>query len=156
MAGLGDTINQRRLDLMLVTGPDIVKWTLDRLEGYDFDNPVGVCIIKHERLVGAVVYDNYRPDAQSINVSIALDDKRTLTRDLLKQLFHYPFEQLNCKRMVALIDTRNTPSITLCRRLGFVQEGVLRKAGFNDTDLAIFAMLRDECTWLTLKTSKDT
>lgn len=141
---------------MIVTGPDIVKWALDRMECYEFDNPVGVGIIRDNRIVGAVVYDNYRPEAKTIYVSIALDDKRALTKDLLIQLFHYPFEQLNCNRMVALIDTRNTPSLTLCRRLGFVQEGVLRKAGLNNSDLAIFAMLRDECLWLTLKTSKNT
>lgn len=134
---------------MIVYGPDVIQWTEAKMQGYGFDNPFGLGIIKDDKLVGGVVYDNYRPAAKTVSVSIALTSKTALTKDLLKRLFAYPFIDLGCNRLMATIDVNNHPSLKLCRALGFTQEGTLRKASPAGSDLAIFGMLRDECRWLT-------
>ena len=142
---------------MLVYGQEIVEWCASKMDGYSFDNPFGVGIIKQDKLVGAVVFDNWRPDAKSMCVSIALTDKTALTRGILQKLFEYPFSLNGCNRLMTMIDATNTPSLTLCRALGFTQEGSLRKASPKGNDIAIFGMLRDECRWLnTLQSTSKT
>ena len=133
---------------MLLYGPEIVTWAEQRIIGYGFDNPYGIAIIKSNKLVGAVVFDNHRPAAKSVCVSIVLEDKTALTRKILADLFGFAFIQLGCMRMNAMIDESNQPSLNLIRRLGFIQEGTLRKASPTGGNVAIFGMLQDECRWL--------
>lgn len=134
---------------MIVTGPDIPKWAEARMGGYGFDNPMGFGIIRRNKLVGAVIYDNYRPAAKSVFVSIALDDKAALTKPLIAKVFEYAFFDLGCNRIQAMIDENNHPSIELCRRLGFSKEGELREAGPNGSNLYLFALLKRENRWFT-------
>jgi RimJ/RimL family protein N-acetyltransferase len=135
---------------MIVHGDDLTQWAQDRMPGrIGFDNPLSIGIIKESRLVGVVVYDNYRPAIKSISVSIVLESKVALTRELLSYLFDHPFNRLGCKRIQAMIDEQNYPSIKLCRQLGFTQEGALRKASpIEGHNLLIFGMLKEECKWL--------
>jgi RimJ/RimL family protein N-acetyltransferase len=138
---------------MIVTGPDIAKWAEARMGGYGFDNPMGFGIIRQDKLVGAVVYDNYRPAAKSVFVSIALDYKAALTKPLIAQVFNYAFYDLGCNRIQAMIDENNHPSLELCRRLGFSKEGELREASPSGSNLFLFALLKRENRWSTRQSS---
>lgn|GEM_PF-1261429 len=149
MASLGYPIHAGGLALSFVFGQPIVDWANSKIVGNPgFDNPVGFGILKQDKLIGAVVFDNYRPIAKSVCVSIALTDKRALNRQKLRELFEYPFIKLSCNRLVCMIENCNTPSINLARQLGFVHEGTLRQASLNNNDILIFGMLRNECKWL--------
>jgi len=137
---------------MLVYGDSIAQWAQDRIDGnLGFDKPFSIGIIKDNRLVGAVIFDNYRPQLKSIFVSIVLIDKIVLTRTLIYSLFDYPFNTLNVNRVQAMINVNNTPSIRLCQKLGFLREGILREASEHGEDILLFGMLKRECKWLSGK-----
>ena len=140
---------------MLVYGHELAAWAQEKMPGrLGFDAPFCVGVINENQLGAVIVYDNYRPAVKSISVSIVVEDKKVLTRKLLKTLFAYPFFDLQCRRIQAIIDEKNNPSIKLCRQLGFAQEGILRKASpIEGNDLLIFGMLKEECKWLSGKTT---
>lgn len=97
------------------------------------------------KIVGGVVYHNYR--GTGIEGSIYTTDKRWCNRHNLYHIFHYPFEQLGCKRFTAITQTRNQSSQTFLEKLGFKQEGLIRQA-FEDDDGILYGMLREECRWV--------
>ena len=134
---------------MIVTGNDIVDWAHKNIpNNLGFENPIGYGIIRNDQLVGAVVYDNWRPAVKSICVSIVIKNKHALSKKILNILFSEAFIRLDCLRMSALIESDNQSSVKLCRSLGFIHEGTLRKASFVQKDLLVFGMLRSECKWL--------
>ena len=66
-----------------------------------------------------------------------------LNKALLKHIFTYIFRTLNCKRLTARIENKNSKSINLVTRLGFVKEGELR-----GLDTGIYSLLKQECKWV--------
>lgn len=65
------------------------------------------------------------------------------TKGLLSIIFGYIFGQLGCARCTAKIREDNIDSRELVERLGFVQEGILRKAK-DGKDVLIFGLLKEE------------
>lgn len=70
-----------------------------------------------------------------------------LSRDFIRAVFRYVFEELNCRRCTGRVDASLDWAGKL-ERLGFVQEGRLRGAATSGHDTLIFGMLRRECRWL--------
>lgn len=70
--------------------------------------------------------------------------------EFLTILFSYPFTQLNCGRITAIVARDNTRIRKLIEHLGFSQEGLLRKA-LPQGDAVVYGMLREECPWLLQK-----
>jgi len=103
-------------------------------------------VFRHGKLLGGVVFDLYT--GRDIVMSAAFDSPAWCTRKILKRLFSYPFVQLGCRRMTTITTVDNEAALSLDRRLGFVEEGRLRKAFPGDTDAIVLGMLREECKWL--------
>jgi RimJ/RimL family protein N-acetyltransferase len=93
-----------------------------------------------------VVYTRFSP--HNCEMSIATDGKRAwASREFLRVVYRYPFEQLALARVTAVIEQDNTPSLSMCRKLGHVQEGTL-KQWFGAKDGIVMRMLRSECRWI--------
>ncbi len=58
-----------------------------------------------------------------------------------RRLLKYGFEELGLVRIVAVVDPRNTRSLSVARRLGMTEESMVRA---YDHDLVLFAMTADE------------
>lgn len=99
-----------------------------------------------QRILGAVIYDCFY--ARDCNVSLAIEDKRCVTREVLRAVFAYPFVQLALPRISASVDASNAASLCLMHRWGFRKEGVKRGAGIDGGDEILFGMLRNECRWI--------
>lgn len=82
--------------------------------------------------------------AGGIECSIVATDPRWKDKGTLLHLFGYPFMHLGCNRITVRVLATNTASLKLMKKLGFVEEGKLRKA-VDGVDQFIFGMLRDEC-----------
>lgn len=135
--------------MIWLPGDEYIQWVQDRMpEGVCFDNPVGVGIIKHGLIVVGIVYDNYRPAAKCISISVAVDDKTAVTRAGIRKMFYFPFNVLGCRRITNVVEADNEQSLEVTRKLGYTLEGVMRKASVTGKDLHIFGMLREECKWL--------
>lgn len=117
------------------------------LERGAFDPCRAIGVTLDEELVCGVVWHDFRwPD---IRASLASTTPRWLTRRVLRGLFAYPFIQLKCNRVTAVVRGSDTTIQAFDERLGFKREGTLRRAWHDGQDDAILlGMLREECPWV--------
>lgn len=110
-----------------------------------FKSCAALGVVSDGELIGGVVYHEYR--INDIQISLAATDKRWLTKALMRSFFLYPFEQLKCERVTSFIPSRNATTRRFCEKIGFTQEGNIRR-GFVGDDCIVYGMLRDECKWI--------
>lgn len=110
-------------------------------------------LLLHGRLVAGILYEDF--NGANIQMHVAAEDgKHWLTRKFLYALFYYPFEQLQCKRVTALVASSNTACRRLLLHVGFVVEAVLTDA-HPEGDLIVFMMKKADCKWLNPKYAKE-
>ena len=83
-----------------------------------------------------------------VEVTAVAKSSKWGNRDILRQLFSYPFEFLKVTRLQAIVSVKNTHSNDIVKRLGFVFEGVARNAWDGCLGANIYSMLPNECKWL--------
>lgn len=141
---------------MLVYGSDkeLCDWasTLIFRIPEQFQNSKAIGVSNNGKIIAAVIYSNYylKPDGTglSIEMSIASIDKRWATRHNLKAFFSYPFIQLGLERVWTQCSLNDGEIMQFNKRLGFIQEGIHRKAWPLGGDSASFGMIKDGCKWL--------
>jgi hypothetical protein len=134
--------------LGLLVGYDeaIARWVTSRLGLPDFEPCIAIGITRGADLIAGVVYAAYCQ--ANIEMTIASASPAWCTRAVLKSLFWYPFEQLGCHRVTAITEGKNRPVREFLLRLGFQEEGVMRRSYLSGADAVIYGMLREECRWL--------
>jgi RimJ/RimL family protein N-acetyltransferase len=126
--------------------------TIARAAGTAFNPDVDMVIasLRDDRLLGGLVYQAYTGVEGSISVHMASFDPRWANRYFLWVGFHYPFEQLHCKKMFAQVPANNAKALSIDLKLGFKEE--IRVPGvFPDADLIVLSMSRDQCPWLGIR-----
>ena len=99
-------------------------------------------VMDEDRLVGVVSFFNFR--WPNIEIAFYCEDYRwALNRDGILELFSYPFVQLGCHRVTALCERKNKRARRMVQRLGFKEEGMLRKAG-EKGDMFIYGLLPED------------
>lgn len=73
---------------------------------------------------------------------------RWASRDYLRTMFAYLFNELGVSRLTARIEADNRRPLNLARKLGFVDEGIQRCAGRAGRNLILLGMLYGECRWI--------
>ena len=71
-----------------------------------------------------------------------------LSRRTLRVLLGYPFGQLGCHRITAIVAKKNRRSRRLVEGLGFKLEGVAREGMRPGVDACIYSLLKRECRWV--------
>ncbi len=112
-----------------------------------FEPCTAIGVIRDDTLIGGVVYHEYIPQLKSLQVSFAFDTPRWATKEVLRAVCEYPFLQLGCVRVSALVAKKNKRSRQMVEHIGFKLEGVARK-GFGTDDACIYGLLRPECRFL--------
>jgi RimJ/RimL family protein N-acetyltransferase len=127
----------------------VARWVASRMPIFEFGSSpyTALGLMTQAGIIAGVVYQNYtKIDIQMHVASIA--DKRWLNRHFLGECFRYPFEQLGCKRVTALIPAKNETAEAFDKRLGFSYEGRIRQILPDGDDLLLYGMLREECRFL--------
>jgi RimJ/RimL family protein N-acetyltransferase len=114
----------------------------------EFGPCVALGVVRRGALIGGVVYHGYRPDDGDINVSAAFDRPDWAYPQTLRTLFAYPFVQLGCERITAVVARKNKRSRKLIEGLGFKLEGVARRAFGRKDDAILYGLLRRDCRFL--------
>lgn len=96
--------------------------------------------------VWAVVYDHYEPGG-SIQLHIAINNPKYVTRRAIQAVFEYPFSQLGVKKVIGIINSSNDASLTFTLRLGFMVEAIISDA-YDMGSMYILSMTREQCHWL--------
>ena len=90
-------------------------------------------------------------DGHNIFVHLAIDNPRACTRNHIKLMFDYAFEQCNCQRMSAMCVNGYERNERLLAGVGFLKEGVVRQAmkvKGQYVDAALYGILKGECRWV--------
>jgi RimJ/RimL family protein N-acetyltransferase len=124
---------------------EVAQWVSDQLKSGSFGDCKAIGMVYEGKLIAGVVFFCYRPP--TVEMSIASISKKFCTKTVLRNVFDYPFNQLNCKRITITVDANNAQARQFDERLGFVCEGILKDAHPNG-DAAIYRMLKSECRWI--------
>lgn len=108
---------------MLIFGADreLARWAGARLDIPDFGPCATIGIVKNNSLAAVLVYNNYQ--WPNIEMSLATSTPYWASREVLGAIFRYPFVQLGCKRVTAVMAEGNVKGRAFVLRLGFVFEG---------------------------------
>lgn len=122
------------------------KWLAEKqnLQYCKDESAVYIGLERKGKLNVVIMYNNFIPNG-SIHAHIAVKGKGN--KEILFKAFDYPFNQLNVKKIIGIIQTTNKKSINLAYKLGFNLEYVVNDAGVN-CDLLIFSMTKKQCKYL--------
>jgi RimJ/RimL family protein N-acetyltransferase len=129
----------------------VAEWVAARIPVFEFGSSPYTAIGWANQgglLVAGVIYQNYIKT--NIEVHIATVGRRWASREYLGEIVRYPFDQLGCERMTALVPAKNARSQHFCEHFGFTWEGRMRRILADGDDLIVYGMLREECRWLTI------
>jgi RimJ/RimL family protein N-acetyltransferase len=76
-------------------------------------------------------------------VSFASETPRWLTRNLIRQILAYPFDQLACQRLTAITPKKARAARAFLDHFGFKREGVVRR-GFGADDAIVSGLMKRE------------
>lgn len=130
---------------MIVSGPSVVEWVFLRTGGCWEPWAMGIGWVRDGTLIAGVAYDRY--NGASVCMHVAADGKHWLTRSYLRACFDYPFNRLNVKKVLGLVDASNAQARKFDEHLGFRLEARLQDAAPGG-DLMIYSMTRDQCRYL--------
>lgn len=109
-------------------------------------------LIKDHKLIAAVTFNHFRarPDGSllSVEMGVCSTEKSWATRGFLRAVFSYPFIQLKMERVTTACSAENQNVIDFNKKLGFIQEGIGRKAWPLGGDSVLFSMLKHECRFI--------
>lgn len=96
-------------------------------------------------ILGVVVFSRFT--AGNCEITVAAVSPRFISKSFAFAVATYPFIQMNCRRVTAIIAVENVKSLSLAQQLGFGMEGTL-KDWFPTGDAYILGLLRKNCKWL--------
>jgi len=130
----------------LVLGEDelVGRWVFAHWGATPPDTARAIGVAKDGKLIGGVAYTNF--NGASIEMHCA-GKPGWLTRQRIKVFFRYPFNNLNCKVVVAPVYRKNKEARRVIEGLGWKRP--YRVPGyFRDDDLILYSMLKAECKWI--------
>ena len=121
----------------------------NRILSADFNATPSVTISnvdENGEILAVVIYTRF--SKHNCEMSIATSGhKNWASKRFLKACYAYVFYQCGLKRITVVVDENNNQSITMCKKLGHVKEGILH-SWFGETNGVIFRMKKEECKWL--------
>ena len=131
----------------------LLDWAAMHGKTFDFRDPANsaraIGVVSGNKLVATCIYHHFRPNVPDIEMTILADTPRWCTKGAVRFLLSYPFVQLGCVRVTALIGRKNKRSRRFVEGIGFKLEGTARRAWDGRQDCMVYGLLRDECRWLT-------
>lgn len=110
--------------------------------GGDVANMACMAAMTETDIVGVIGFFNYR--WPNVEVAFYCEDPRwAVNRGGVYAALSYAFDQLKCRRITALVERKNLVARKMVQRLGFKEEGKLRKAGPKG-DIFVYGLLREE------------
>lgn len=105
------------------------------------DRPyVALGVTNGQDLLGGMVFFNQRGNSE-IYFTVAAESPKAMKLRALGRCYAYAFNQLGVRRITAEIEMKNTRSIRLAQGVGFVREGVKRKAAPDGGHVGVFGLL---------------
>ena len=135
----------RIVDGLLYGADEIVaKWVNKQCgDAAKVDVPcVAIGLVKGQSLAGGIIFYNQR--CNDVQIALANAGVRPVHPRNLARAFGYVFEQLGLSRVTAEIELSNKSCIKAAEKLGFVREGVKRRAGTDGGHVAVYGLLKKD------------
>lgn len=119
-----------------------------------FNPACDICISRcvGGELYGGVIYEGYTGAGGSIAMHVAGFNDNWMNRDFLWVIFHYPFVQLDCRKVFGQVPEENQNMLEFALKIGF-KIVVKIDDVFPDGACILTALARENCRWLKLKPS---
>ncbi len=124
----------------------VAAMVAQRIPNVSFDRYTALGVVRRGKLLGGAVYHNFV--GHDVQVSVAFDSPGWALPGTLRALFDYPFSQLGCRRMTAMVGRKNKQSRKLTEGMGFKLEGVHPKGLDGRQDVMSYGLLKEDCRWI--------
>lgn len=137
-----------RLGSMLVSDLETVWRYVHAATGVPLSSTMKALGLRREgKLVAGVLYEGW--NGVNLWMHSAIEPGAYLGRLFPWYVFHYPFNEIGCRRLTGLVEESNKEAMRFNTRLGFKVEARLAGAATDGGDTMIMVMTRENCRWLT-------
>ena len=132
------------IDGLVFNADDLVaEWVNSACGGGKVFAPyVAIGVVSQKGLIAGAVFHSY--SGQDVTVTAASARPSLRLRSAIRAGLSYAFNQIQVARVSAEIEMENTRMIRLAEGLGFVREGVKRKAAPNGKHVGVFGLLKKD------------
>jgi hypothetical protein len=120
-------------------------------KGRDFGKCTAIAVMSGDRLAAGLIYHNYDPDADVIEISGASWIKGWLTRSVLKAMYGYPFIDCGCQAVIQRVSDDDKAQHRMLTSFGAERYRIPRLRGYGQAE-NIFVTTRE--TWASNKFSR--
>ncbi|MFD0701802.1 GNAT family N-acetyltransferase [Myroides pelagicus] len=129
------------------------QWIINSIENHNKGKEVRLAVIEKDsgRLIGLVYLTNInyinRTGIMGYMIGESNARGKGYAKEAVLQLLHYVFQQLGINRVSANVLATNQRSLSAMKKIGFIQEGILREAIFRNghfIDLISFSILKSD------------
>ncbi|MFV0256598.1 hypothetical protein [Candidatus Liberibacter solanacearum] len=99
-----------------------------------WDRFVSIGFLKNNILMAGVIYHNYCPQSHVIELSGASDSKRWLTRETLREIYGYPWNELKCQAVIHRVPDEDYPQHRMLTCLGAIRYRIPRLRGEHEAE----------------------
>lgn len=111
------------------------------------ENMVAIGLRMDGELIAGVLYEGMNANNVWMHIAVR-PGSLWAKRGYLRVWYGYAFDICGVKRVSGMVAANNTPSVRLCKRLGYTQEAVLEGAAADGGDMLVFRMKRSECRYI--------
>lgn len=86
-------------------------------------------------VIAGIVWHNYQPDCGVIELSMAAQSRRWLTRSVAIEAMRYPFEALRCQLVATRTSEHNERALRVNRWIGFEHVRIPRLRGRDEAEM---------------------
>jgi len=126
---------------MIATDPRVVNWVKHRTGLSLGATAVGIGEERDGKIIAGAAFDCWT--VNNIFVSLAVDESPS--KDFWLFVTDYPFEQLGCTRVTAMLESGNEKSEKITKHMGFTEECRLVGAASNGGDLVMHVLRKPDC-----------
>jgi RimJ/RimL family protein N-acetyltransferase len=109
---------------------EVAEWVYRHIPGMPrgFANPVAIGVMDAEgvRPMAGVVFHDYEPEFGTIQLSAAAVSPQWASRNIIKTILQYPFEELKVQKVWTATKHSNARALKFNEGVGFTREATLR------------------------------
>jgi len=90
------------------------------------------------QITSGVVFNNFNESNATCHIAVSKPNKLFL--ELIDHAIKYAFELCKLRRLTGFVAETNSKALRLDKHIGFVEEGVMEKAGANGQDVIVLVL----------------
>lgn len=123
----------------------VKNWIIERVDClHKLDPCVTIGVVSNDKLIAGIAYHDYHMHFRLIQMSMAAITPMWAKKDIIKRLLQYPFEQLDCFKVMAVVEPENSKALKTLNSIGFRQEVIMRHMFGEGKHAVVMEMLKPD------------